>query len=44
MNSYRLSVVLMVAVAILAVLPLLGAALAEPRTTVLTYDQFSRTW
>ena len=44
MNSYRLSVVLMLAVAILAVAPLLAAALRNPEPVVLTYDQFARTW
>lgn len=42
MNNYRLSLVLMVAVALLAVAPLLAAALAEPRVTVMTYDDFTR--
>ena len=44
MRDHRLNFVMFLAFAILAVAPIVGAVMAEPRITVLTADQFARTW
>lgn len=44
MRDHRLNFVMFLAFAILAVAPIVAAAMADPHPVVLTADQFARIW